>query len=189
MSEVQILSPRYILLTVVADRSGIITVYRCRVVSIILYCIPAVILLSSTLSARPHLGINLYGLSYHLDRRDQEGSSFNEINLGIGAHLSMLEKNRSRYYVEGAILLDSYRRRATYFCVGYQYRIVAGLNCGVLMGLYDSRSVDPDGAVVAAAPLLAYSFGSVVVQVVHLPAFAGINPYPSFASYLTIFIL
>ncbi len=141
----------------------------------------------SAISYSAELGINLYGLSYHLDRRDVTGYRFNERNPGVGATLTIHEKQRSHYYIEAGIMEDSYRRAAKYVTFGYGYRIVKGLSIGVLCGIYDSRSV-AESAVLVAAPKVAYRYRDVELHLVHLPEFPGINPYPSFALYATLYV-
>jgi len=132
------------------------------------------------------LGLNLYGLSYHLDRRDQDGGRFNEFNPGGGATFTFHERGKSHYSVEGGIFVDSYRKRATYLVLGYEYDLFKPVGIGMVLGVYDSRAVSPDGPVVAAAPFAAIHYRRFCLRVVHLPEFPGINPYPSFASYLII---
>lgn len=132
------------------------------------------------------LGLNLYGLSYHLDRRDQSGQRFNEFNPGAGASFVFHERGKSHYSVESGIFLDSYRQRAYYFVLGYEYDLFKPIGVGMVFGVYDSRAVSPDGPVAAAAPFVAVHCRRFSLRVVHLPEFPGINPYPSFASYLII---
>lgn len=132
-------------------------------------------------------GLSFYGLSYHLDRRDETGYRFNERNPGFGVQSILSTRNRSKYYVEAAILEDSYRRAAKYITFGYDYRLYRGLSLGVLCGIYDSRSV-AETATVVAAPMISYRYRDLKVNLVHLPEFPGINPYPSFALYATLFI-
>lgn len=132
------------------------------------------------------LGLNLYGLSYHLDRRDQSGQRFNEFNPGGGVSFVFHEHGKSHYSVEGGIFVDSYRKRATYFVLGYEYDLFKPVGIGMVFGVYDSRAVSLDGPIVAAAPFAAIHYRRLCLRVVHLPEFPGINPYPSFASYLII---
>ena len=133
------------------------------------------------------LGLNLYGLSYHIDRRDVNGYRFNERNPGVGVQFVFAQVRSSQYYVEAAILEDSYKRTAKYATFGYAYRIVGGLSIGALCGIYDSRSVSESAALVAA-PLISYRYHELKLHLVHLPEFPGINPYPSFALYATIYL-
>lgn len=141
-------------------------------------------LLAST-SVRPadwsRLGLTLYGVSYHLERRDEDGYRFNEVNPGLGLQYRFHERGKSAYALESGILLDSYRRRATYFVLGYRYTLLRNFGVGLVFGLYDSRAVSESGAVVAAAPYLAVDFHHASLRIFHLPEFPGINPYPSFA--------
>ncbi len=130
------------------------------------------------------LGLNLFGLSYHLDRRDQSGERFNEFNPGAGASFIFLERGKSHYSIEGGIFVDSFHKRATYFVLGYEYDLFKSVGIGLVFGIYDSRTVSSSGAIVAAAPFAAIHYRRLCLRIVHLPEFPGINPYPSFASYL-----
>ncbi len=140
----------------------------------------------STARAR-ELGINLYGLSYHLDRRDVTGYRFNERNPGIGIAYTIYKKQRSRYYIEAAIMEDSYRRAAKYVTFGYGYRIHQRAVDWRSVRVYDSRSV-AESAVLVAAPMVSYRYRDFEMHLVHLPEFPGINPYPSFALYATLYV-
>ena len=82
---------------------------------------------------------------------------------------------------------DSYRRAAKYVTFGYGYRIYKGLSIGVLCGLYDSWSV-AESAVLVAAPMVSYRYRDFEMHLVHLPEFPGINPYPLFALYGTLYV-
>lgn len=66
-------------------------------------------------------GINLYGFSYHIDRRDVTGYRFNERNPGVGVHFVFSQVKRSQYYIEAAILEDSYERTAKYATLMISY--------------------------------------------------------------------
>ena len=155
--------------------------------SLSLFVIVAGLLVCHSPACGGEFGINLYGLSYHLDRRDVTGYRFNERNPGIGLQFVAYEKQRSRYYLEAAILEDSYRRAAKYVTLGYGYHVYKGFSLGVLFGLYDSRSV-AESAVLVAVPMVSFRYRDFDMHLVHLPEFPGINPYPSFALYGTLYV-
>lgn len=150
-------------------------------------CVLALMLMPVRLSA-VELGVNVYGFSYHLDRRDEFGRKFNERNPGVGVNASFLERHRSTYYLEAGIFEDSYNYGAKYVTVGYDYRLYKGLSIGTLIGFYDSRAVTNEGFALVAVPLLSFRYHAVKLHLVHLPEFPGINPYPSFAFYATVYV-
>lgn len=145
------------------------------------------ILLTSAATAG-ELGINVFGLSYHLDRQDDRGNRFNEFNYGLGLNYTFYEDGRSRYYVEGSVYHDSFRNTARYGAVGYDYRLFDQLYFGLIVGLINSEAVSPSGSIVGAVPMLRYRYHWATVSLVHLPKFPGINAYPSFATYLTFWL-
>jgi hypothetical protein len=147
----------------------------------------AILISAGTEANAAEFGINLYGMSYHLDRRDVTGYRFNERNPGLGLRYVIAVRAKSQYYAETAILEDSYRRAAKYVTFGYGYQLYRGLSIGVLFGLYDSRSV-AENAVLVAVPMISYRYRDLKLNLVHLPEFPGINPYPSFALYATVFV-
>ncbi len=150
-----------------------------RLVIVVLLLLPA----STTSGAAEwsRFGLTLYGVSFHLERRDETGYRFNEINPGLGLQYLFHERGKSEYSLESGILLDSYRRRASYFVLGYRYTLLRNFGVGLVFGLYDSRAVSESGAIVAGAPYLALDFNNATLRFYHLPEFPGINPYPSFA--------
>ncbi len=160
---------------------------KCAIWGVLLLFSAANLVLFLTEADAAEFGINLYGMSYHLDRRDVTGYRFNERNPGLGLRYVIAERRRSQYYVEAAVLEDSYRRAAKYATFGYGYHVHKGLSIGVLFGVYDSRSV-AESAVLVAVPMISYRYRDVKLNLVHLPEFPGINPYPSFALYATLFI-
>ncbi len=155
---------------------------------IIALIVAAASFLPTATASAGELGIDLFGLSYHLDRRDDSGRRFNEFNYGLGVNYTFFSNDRSRYYLEGAIYHDSYNYTARFGAVGYDYRLFDQLYFGLIVGLIDSRSVSDAGSIVGAVPMLRYRWSRVTFNLVHIPKFPGINGYPSFATYLTLWL-
>jgi len=134
------------------------------------------------------IGLDIFGFSYHFDRRDETGKRFNEFNYGAGGRYILYSHERSSYSLEGAIYYDSFRYTAKFGAFGYDYRIIEQLSLGVLVGLIDSRSVSASGWIIGAVPLLRYRWRAASFNLIYLPEFPGINEFPGVATYLTIWL-
>ena len=137
--------------------------------------------------AAPEFGVNLYGFSYHIDRKDINGHDFNETNSGIGFRATIQETKRSTSFVEVGYFQDSFDHGARYVSVAYQFKLTQGIHLGLNLGYYDAPSVL--GQVIAPIPTLTFRYRFVALNLVHMPGFSGLNPYPSFGGYMTFFVL
>lgn len=155
---------------------------------VIIWCVVGLGLLVSGASAA-ELGFNLYGVSYHLDRRDWFGRPFNELNPGLGLNLIVHQSRRSIWFVEGGSFEDSFRQHARYLSVGYRYRLRSFLSVGMHLGYYHSRSVNYNRPVLAPVPMLSLRYRPVSLNVVYVPSYWGLNWFPAWGAYLTIHVL
>ena len=140
-----------------------------------------------SISAAPEFGVNLYGVSYHLDRTDTEGNSFHEQNLGLGFRAIVRNSKKGVTFFEAGWFEDSYDHGARYLSVAYQVKITQGILLGINLGYYEAPTVD--GRLIAPVPTLTLRYHVIALNIIHIPGFSGINPYPSFGGYLTLYVL
>ncbi len=149
--------------------------------------IAAALMIVTSVDARPEFGINIYGLSYHLDRTDINGRSFNEENIGLGFRAILKNSKKGVTFLEGGWFEDSFDHGARYLSIAYQIKITEGILLGMNVGYYDAPSVV--GQIIAPIPTLTLRYHTIALNIIHIPGFSGLNPYPSFGGYLTLYVL
>jgi len=134
------------------------------------------------------LGFNIYGLSYHFDRKSIEGESFNEFNPGIGINYVYKLSNRNALFFESGFYNDSFQNIAKYFSIGYKFDLIKDrLLIGIPLTLYNSASIDERKWIFAPLPILSVRYKMLVINSVYLPAYDDVNIYPALGLYLTIY--
>ena len=130
------------------------------------------------------IGLNLYGISYHLDRDAARRRNFNEFNEGIGLHLSAYEDRYNFVYLEAGRFKDTFENGATYYAVGYRFRPIKYISLGLNFMQYDSKSIR--NRVYTPIPVLAFDYKIASVKMSYLPKYRDISSYDSFVAYLTL---
>ena len=147
----------------------------------------AIVILAVSADAAPDFGVNVYGFSYHLDRTDINGKPFNEQNVGMGFRAILRDTKKGVTFIEGGWFEDSFDHGARYLSAAYQIKITEGILLGMNIGFYDAPSVV--GQIIAPIPTLTLRYHAVALNIIHMPGFSGLNPYPSFGGYMTFYIL
>ncbi len=142
---------------------------------------------AASIGSAAELGVNIYGLSHHFDRRDVSGYKFNERNYGLGADINLYQSGANIVFGDLGIFNDSYRYTAKYCSMGYKRKLISGLTLGAVLGIYDSESIG--GTVLAPAPYASLRVSRLEVSCLYLMAAEGINNYPSLGFYGTIHLL
>jgi len=138
------------------------------------------------------IALNLYGVSYHLDHRDEptsgtDGSNkLNEFNEGVGLRLSLGNDSSDVFFLEGGSFQDSFENEAMYLSLGYQWRVIMQLRIGINAAIYATDSIRKGSPFFAAIPLVSYTIGFLTVNGLYLPKYRDINPYHTIGAYLTI---
>ncbi|MCX6835770.1 MAG: hypothetical protein NTW07_11695 [candidate division Zixibacteria bacterium] len=136
--------------------------------------------------------LNLYGVSYHLDHRDEPTSGMggsnklNEFNEGVGLRLSLGNDSSDVLFLEGGSFQDSFENEAGYLSLGYQWRVIMQLRIGINAAIYATDSIREGDPFFAAIPLISYTIGFLTVNGLYLPKYRDINPYHTIGAYLTI---
>jgi hypothetical protein len=99
-------------------------------------------------------GLDIFGLSYHIDRFDSEGRAMNDFNPGIGAHYDLRETKHSLIMLDSGIYYSSGRSLAEFGAIGWQrkWRI---LRFGPALSVFHSASYNKGH--LFAAPLFLFS--------------------------------
>ncbi len=146
--------------------------------------IPAV----STVQANT-LGINLYGISYHILDINQHRDNLNEFNPGFGVRASFGGSSSGTFFLEGGFFKDTFRNRATYLSTGYMFRTWRQFRLGLNAGIYKTNSINGGSGIVAIVPMASYTVKFVTLNVAYLPRYEGINAYHTFTAYMTVHLI
>jgi hypothetical protein len=132
------------------------------------------------------LGINLYGLAYHLDRsRARETGLDNEIIAGLGLRYRVPHSERLQWIFEAGVYHDSGRNTARLAGAGALWKVTQGWRLGGAVVAFKSETYNRGEAFVAPLPLAAYEFRSVTLNFTYVPRLAEINDVATLAVWLT----
>ena len=131
-------------------------------------------------------GVNVYGLSYHLDRaRAHELRLDNELNRGIGVRYRVRHSERLDWIFDAGSYYDSGRNTAAVAGAGFLWTASERLRFGTALVAFDTQSLNRGRTFVAALPLAAYELRSATLNFVYLPKFRQLNPVPAFGFWIT----
>ncbi|MDF1545152.1 MAG: hypothetical protein P1R58_08630 [bacterium] len=137
-------------------------------------------------AATSSAGVNLYGISHHVDKGLWFGNELNEYHPGFGLNFEFGGSRSNHWLVEGGTFKDSERRRARYVGAGFKLRLFWQVRIGMIAALYSSETLPNSNAVFAPVPILSVNLPIVTLNGVYLPKYEGINPYHIFGGYITI---
>lgn len=131
-------------------------------------------------------GVNVYGLSYHLDRaRAHELRLDNELNRGIGVRYRVRHSERLDWIFDAGSYYDSGRNTAVVAGAGALWKSWERLRFGAALVVFDTPSLNRGRTFLAPLPLATYDLGSATFNFVYLPKFRELNPVPAFGFWIT----
>ena len=151
-----------------------------------IFCGTIIIITSPLHPQANELGVNLYGLSYHLLNDGQSREYLNEFNAGIGLRATFGRRTTSQLFFEGGSYKDTFENQAKYLSVGVLLKMIAQLRVGINAAVYSSESIQNGNAFFAPVPIAAYTLGPVTFNGVYLPKYGGINAYNTLGFYATV---
>jgi hypothetical protein len=147
------------------------------------------LLLPASAKAQQTLGVNLYGLSYHLDReRAREIGVDNEINPGLGVRYRVPHSERLQWIFDAGAYRDSGRNTALLAGAGALWRVSPGWRLGGALVVLDSDTYNEGKTFVAPVPLAAYEFRSAALNFVYLPKVSDLNEVATLGFWATIWL-
>jgi hypothetical protein len=147
------------------------------------------LLLPASAKAQQTLGVNLYGLSYHLDReRAREIGVDNEINPGLGVRYRVPHSERLQWIFDAGAYRDSGRNTALLAGAGALWRVSPGWRLGGALVVLDSDTYNEGKTFVAPLPLAAYEFRSAALNFVYLPKVSDLNEVATLGFWATIWL-
>ncbi len=136
--------------------------------------------------ARAELGINLYGASYHFEREEAKALGLtNEFNPGLGLRWRRPLAERYDLFADAGFYRDSARHTAFLAGAGVLWHAVAGARLGGAAVLLKSPTYNDGDPFIAPAPLAAYEWRRVTLNVVYFPKFGELNSTNQLGFWLT----
>ena len=134
------------------------------------------------------VGINIYGLSRHFDLGYTSRDRINEVHPGYGLRVTNVSCRGHIFFAEGGIFKDTFENKAKYIALGYKLRLWNQLRLGLMVGPYNTESINRGSTIMAGIPTMTFRVWRVTLNGVYLPKYEGINPYKIIAGYLTIHV-
>ena len=132
------------------------------------------------------LGINVYGLSYHLDRdRAREIGVDNEVNPGLGVRYRVPHSEKLQWILDAGAYRDSGRNTALLAGAGALWKVSEGWRLGAALAVLDSDTYNEGKTFVAPLPLATYEFRSMALNFVYLPKVSDLNEVATLGFWLT----
>ena len=139
-------------------------------------------------SARADLGINVYGLSYHLDQdKAKELGDDNQVNPGLGLRWRA-QRATWDWFADAGFYRDSGRHTAKLAGAGALWHASERLRLGGALAFLSSKTYNGGKSFIAPLPVAAYELGSVTLNMVFLPKVHEVNDINTFGFWLTVWL-
>jgi hypothetical protein len=132
-------------------------------------------------------GLNLYGLSYHPDRKDSEGNKLNGLNPGVGIQWIIRETRRGILDMNNGFYKDSRNNAAEYVSVGYKFKVIESLSFGPALFVYHSSEYNGGRPILAPLPVISFRYKQISWNALYAPRFKATNRNSVFAFYATVY--
>ena len=137
--------------------------------------------------ARADLGINIFGASYHFERdKAKELGLTNEVNPGLGLRWREPWRESFDVFADVGFYRDSARNDAVFAGGGLFWKPAGGLRLGGGLVLMQSDTYNDGDPFIAPAPVVAYEWRRVTVNVVYFPKFRDINLTNQLGFWVTV---
>ena len=138
-------------------------------------------------AAHADIGLNLYGASYHFDRdKAKELGLTNEVNPGLGLRWRKPHSATLDFFADAGFYEDSAENTAKLTGGGALWHATERLRLGGGLVLMQSKTYNGGSAFIAPAPVAAYEWRRVTVNVVYFPKFRDVNRTNQLGFWLTI---
>jgi hypothetical protein len=137
--------------------------------------------------ARADLGINIFGASYHFERdKAKELGLTNEVNPGLGLRWREPWRESFDVFADVGFYRDSARNNAVFAGGGVFWKSAGGLRLGGGLVLMQSDTYNDGDPFIAPAPVAAYEWRRVTLNVVYFPKFRDINLTNQLGFWVTV---
>lgn len=138
--------------------------------------------------AHADLGVNVYGLSYHLNRdKAREVRIDNQFNPGLGVRLRA-QREAWDWIGDAGFYHDSGRNTATIAGGGALWHATQRLRLGGAAVIFHSNTYNHGKAFITPLPLAAYELGPVTLNAFFTPKLRELNDVNTFGFWATIWL-
>jgi hypothetical protein len=139
-------------------------------------------------AARAELGVNLYGLSWHLDAdRAREIGVDNWLNPGLGIRHRVPDE-RFDWFFDAGFYRDSGRNTALLAGGGVHWRATHRARLGLALAVLNSKTYNKGETFLAPLPVAAWEFRSLTVNMVWMPKVSEVNDINTLGFWLTYWL-
>lgn len=135
-------------------------------------------------------GVNVYGASYHFERREaRERNVDNEFNPGLGLRYRRRHDARFDWFAEAGAYRDSGRNTAVLAGAGAFWKPggdASGWRLGGGLAFVHSDTYNRGRAFVAPFPVAAYEWRGVTLNVTYIPKVRRVNDISALGAWITI---
>lgn len=137
--------------------------------------------------ARAELGLNIYGLSWHLDadKAEEEGVD-SWFNPGLGLRYRV-PGERFDVFFDAGFYRDSGRNTAVLAGGAVHWRATQRARLGLALVVLNSKTYNDGNTFLAPLPVAAWDFGPAQLNVVYLPKVSTINDINTLGFWLTYY--
>jgi hypothetical protein len=140
------------------------------------------------LTGHADLGINVYGLSYHLDQdKAKELGVDNQVNPGLGVRWRERKTNWD-WFADAGFYRDSGRHSAKLAGGGALWHATERVRLGGALALLNSKTYNGGKSFIAPLPVAAYELGRVTLNAVYMPKVHELNDINTFGFWLTLWL-
>jgi hypothetical protein len=133
-------------------------------------------------------GINVYGASYHVERREARARNVaNEFNPGLGLRYRKRFDDRFDWFVDAGAYRDSGRNTAVLAGPGIFWKPSpsSGWRLGGALAFVHSDTYNRGKAFIAPFPVAAYEWRAVTLNVTYIPKVSRVNDINTVGFWLT----
>ena len=140
------------------------------------------------LAARADLGVNVYGLSWHIDADKARAEGVDTwYNPGLGVRYRV-PGERFDYFFDAGAYRDSGRNTAILAGAAAHWRATQRARLGLALVLFNSKTYNSGNTFIAPLPVAAWEFDSVTVNMVWMPKWSEVNDINTLGFWLTYWL-
>ena len=134
------------------------------------------------------LGVNIYGLSWHLDAdKANEIGADNWFNPGLGARYRIAGE-RFDYFFDAGFYRDSGRNTALLAGGAAHWRATQSARVGLALVVFNSKTYNDGTTFITPLPIAAWDFGAGQVNMVYMPKVKEVNDINTLGFWLTFWL-
>ena len=139
-------------------------------------------------AARADFGLNIYGLSWHLDAdKAREIGVDNWLNPGLGVRYRVPDE-RFDYFFDAGFYRDSGRNTALLAGGAVHWRATQSARLGLALVMFNSKTYNSGNTFIAPLPIAAWDFGPAQLNLVYMPKVSKINDINTLGFWLTYWL-